>query len=226
MTEPNPELWARYTREVGELRDRLRAVPLDDRDTWATVARQTAGAFAAWSHAIEPVPGDLAAAADELAKSAQTYRRPVRPIPAGRVAMSGASMLLASAVRGGQGVAAQVALLRQLMNLSQAVYDAAKAAGEARHAAAVATVVRDRITVVSRQLEADATRMRQVSPESTGAPDKRAVIVDEAVRDALAKMQTAEQRREKTTGSPLPERVQPAKPRTPGKGRNDHGPER
>lgn len=78
-SEPDPELWSRYTREVGELREKLRAVPMDDRETWQRVARETAGAFAAWSNAVEAEPGDLAAAADALSKSAQTYRRPVRP---------------------------------------------------------------------------------------------------------------------------------------------------
>ncbi|MFC8681510.1 relaxase/mobilization nuclease domain-containing protein [Microbacterium ureisolvens] len=151
--EPDPEQWQRYTDDVRALRERLRAVPLDDRDTWASVARQTAAAFAAWSNAIEETPGDLAAAADELSKSAQTYRRPVRPEKAGRAAMAGATMLLASVARGGRGTVAQVALLRQLMNLSAAVYDAARAAGQARHADAIAVAVRERVANVRQQLE-------------------------------------------------------------------------
>jgi hypothetical protein len=91
------------TEEIGQLREQLRSIPLDDRDTWSTVARQTAAAFAAWSNAVEETPGDLAEASDALAKSAQTYRRPVKRQRAGRVAMSGATMLLASVARGGQG---------------------------------------------------------------------------------------------------------------------------
>ncbi len=97
--EQDPELWDRYTAELGELHDTLRSVPLDDRDTWARVARQTSGAFAAWSNAVEEVPGDLAAASDELAKSAQTYRGQVKPQKAGRVSVGGAAMLLASAAQ-------------------------------------------------------------------------------------------------------------------------------
>jgi hypothetical protein len=103
MREPDPELWQRHTEEIGQLREQLRSIPLDDRDTWSTVARQTAAAFAAWSNAVEETPGDLAEASDALAKSAQTYRRPVKRQRAGRVAMSGATMLLASVARGGQG---------------------------------------------------------------------------------------------------------------------------
>ena len=225
MHEPNPELWQRHTEDVAQLREQLRSIPLDDRDTWSTVARQTAGAFAAWSNAVEETPGDLAAASDALAKSAQTYRRPVKPQRAGRVAMSGATMLLASAARGGQGATAQLALLRQLMNLAQAVYDAAKAAGEARQAANVEAAVRERVMNVRRQLEAAPAR---TTPSPTTAAPKvdRSTIVDASVQEALDKMQRAEEQRSKTTGSPVPPKVEPARPRTTTKPGADRGPER
>ncbi|WP_203616464.1 hypothetical protein, partial [Streptomyces sp. SID13726] len=84
-TEPDPEMWAKQYDELRALVDRLRSVPVEDRDTWATVARQTAGAFAAWSNATEETPGDLAAAADALSRSAQTHRRTVRPDKAGTI---------------------------------------------------------------------------------------------------------------------------------------------
>ena len=66
-------------------------------------ARRTAGALAAWSNATEQTPGDLAAAAEVLSRSAQTFRRTVRPDKARTVALSGAAMLFASAAYGGQG---------------------------------------------------------------------------------------------------------------------------
>jgi hypothetical protein len=227
MREPDPELWQRHTEEIGQLREQLRSIPLDDRDTWSTVARQTAAAFAAWSNAVEETPGDLAEASDALAKSAQTYRR------AGRVAMSGATMLLASVARGGQGTAAQLAMLRQLMNLSQAVYDAAKAAGEARQAANVEAAVRERVMNVRRQLEAmpapaAATSTTAPTSTATATPPKvdRSAIVDASVQEALDKMQRAEEQRNKTTGSPVPPQVEPARPRTTTKPGADRGPER
>ncbi len=120
--EPDPEVWAKQHDELRALVDRLRSVPVEDRDMWATVARQTAGAFAAWSNATEETPGDLAAAADALSRSAQTHRRTVRPDKVGTVAISGAAMLLASAARGGQGTVAQAAMIRQLLRLTQAVH--------------------------------------------------------------------------------------------------------
>lgn len=231
MREPSPELWERHARELGELRERLRSVPLDDRHTWTTVARQTAGAFAAWSNAVEDTPGDLAVAADALSKSAQTYRREPRPQKAGRVSMSGATMLLASAARGGQGTAAELALLRQLMNLSQAVYEASKASGQARQAENVATAVRERVMNVRRQLEAApgaavATAVAATPVATEKAAEDRRVVVDESVQEALDKIERAEQHRAGTSGSPVPNRIEPMRPRTTSKPAPDRGAER
>src|SRR3546814_12571902 len=50
---PDPKLWEQYGRELRELRAQLREVPATDRATWAHVARETAGAFAAWSQRVE-----------------------------------------------------------------------------------------------------------------------------------------------------------------------------
>lgn len=150
--EPAPELWQRYSREVAELREQLRAVPDTDRETWARVARHTAGAFAAWSNVVEAEPGDLAAASDALAKSAQTYARPVQPQKAGMVAVAGTAMLLASAARGGQGTAAQAIMLRQLVRLAEAVHDAARASGQARRASEIAAAERAHLRAVAARL--------------------------------------------------------------------------
>lgn len=224
--EPDPELWDRYTAELAELHETLRSVPTDDRDTWARVARQTSGAFAAWSNAIEDVPGDLAAASDELAKSAQTYRGHTKPQKAGRVSAGGAAMLLASAVRGGQGTAAQAAMLRQLANLTGAVYDAAKAAGQARHAQALATDVRERLRRVHEALPAPA---KTATATATPAPVARHVTsadIGDMAREMLDKINRAEENRRKGPGSPLPSTIEPTRPRTTATPRPDRGAER
>src|SRR3954452_3618030 len=70
---PDPELWTTYGDELAQLRDQLRTVPSDDVATWAHVARETAGAFAAWSVRVEPIPGPLAAGAAPLARSRQLH---------------------------------------------------------------------------------------------------------------------------------------------------------
>jgi Relaxase/Mobilisation nuclease domain len=150
--EPDPQLWARYATELGELRDRLRLVPADDRATWAHVARETSGAFAAWSLRIEPEPGPLAATARQLARSAQLHAHQVRPRPAGLPSAGGAAMLLSSAARGGRGPFGEAALLRQLANTANALHDAHLAVGEARTAGELAAVVRKQVETVSRDL--------------------------------------------------------------------------
>lgn len=224
--EPDPELWTRYTREIGELRDKLRSVPIDDRETWQSVARQTAGAFAAWSNAVESEPGDLAAAADALSKSAQTFRRPVQPQRAGLASVGGAAMLLASATRGGQGPAAQAALLRQLMNLSGAIYDAAKASGEARQAALLATDVRERLTHVRQGLAPSTSTSNTATATATRPTTQTRAIVDEAVQEALAKIDRGQDARKGKTSSPVPDPIEPTKPRTTARPGADRGPER
>ncbi|WP_208971328.1 relaxase/mobilization nuclease domain-containing protein [Kineococcus rubinsiae] len=126
--------WAEQDAKLRELVDRLRQVPVDDRDTWATVARQTAGALAAWSTATEAVPGDLAAAAEALSRSAQTYRRTTPPARLGTHAITGLAMLAASASRGGQGPIGQAALISSVLRLTQAVYDHAVVSEQHRQA--------------------------------------------------------------------------------------------
>jgi len=132
--EATPQEWAEQDAKLRELVDRLRQVPVDDRDTWATVARQTAGALAAWSTATETVPGDLAAAAEALSRSAQTYRRTTPPSKVGTHAITGLAMLAASASRGGQGPIGQAALISSVLRLTQAVYDHAVVSEQHRQA--------------------------------------------------------------------------------------------
>lgn len=183
--EPNPELWDQRNAELRELVDRLRAVPVDDRDTWATVARQTPGALAAWSNATESTPGDLAAAAEALSRSAQTYEHTVSPEKAGTVAQSGAAMLLASASHGGQGTVAQAAMVRQLLRPTQAVHDACVAGQQVRQAKLLAEDTRARLvrvrdampqvpTAVSANGTAKATieRSRTLDPEAQAMLDR------------------------------------------------------
>lgn len=155
--EVTPEMWEKYTAEVTELRERLRSVPLDDRATWAHVARETAGAFAAWSQRVEPTPGPLAATADALARSAQLRRNPVRAERAGMPSASGAAMLLMSAAQGGQGTLAQAVLLRQLANTAKALFDMHKAIGEARRADEISNAIRGRLAEVAARMPAPTT---------------------------------------------------------------------
>jgi Relaxase/Mobilisation nuclease domain len=216
--EPDPRLWEQYGRDIAGLCEELRAVSVDDRDTWAQVARDTAGAFAAWSLRVEEVPGPLAATADVLAVSAQTTHRPVVARRAGTVSVSGAAMLLASVARGGRGTTGQAVMLRQLANLARAVHDVHRATGEARRASEIAAAERDHLRVVAARL-----------PQVPGGPGRQAPGV------AVLDPEVAEVRRRagqglgppQVGGPPAPDDVEAAKPRrTTGPGADRSSPQR
>src|SRR5690606_27206206 len=221
--EPDPEMWAKQHDELRALVDRLRSVPVEDRDTWATVARQTAGAFAAWSNATEETPGDLAAAADALSRSAQTHRRTVRPDKAGTVAISGAAMLLASAARGGQGTVAQAAMIRQLLRLTQPVHGAAVAAQQERHARLLAEGTRAPLGRVREALPILAPSGGGTATATTPAATTTVLDRDaQAVLDRLSAGRTDA----RTPASPLPADLEAARRRHTVQRGAERGPER
>lgn len=186
--EADPALWQQAARELAQLREQLRAVPPGDVHEWARVARQTSGALSAWSTRVEPTPGPLAAGAAALARSAQTRTRaPARPTPGPSVA--GTAMLLA-AVAAADDRMAQALVLRQLLNLSKAVYDAAKASGDARRAQAIETAVRQELAEVVASL-----------PEPGMPPDAPAAVA------AAGSARQAQQG--PALGSPVPNRLEP-----------------
>lgn len=222
--EPNPELWDQRNAELRELVDRLRAVPVDDRDTWATVARQTSGALAAWSNATESTPGDLAAAAEALSRSAQTYERTVRPEKAGTVALSGAAMLLASAARGGQGTVAQAAMVRQLLRLTQAVHDASVAGQQARQAKLLAEDTRARLVRV-RDAMPQVPTAASAKGTATATIDRPRTL-DPEVQAMLDRLHAGQGKPATADASPIPNKIEPAKIHQTTKPGTDRGPER
>jgi hypothetical protein len=118
-------------------------------------------------------------------------------------------------------------MLRQLMNLTQAVYDAAKAAQQARHAEAIATDIRARLVRVRAALPATSTTVTAATATKT-EPRRvdMSAVVDEATREALDKMNRAEENRRKGTTSPLPSTIEPTRPRTTTTPSPDRGAER
>lgn len=167
--EPDPQLWERYSDEVARLRETLRTVPIDDHATWAHVARESSGAFAAWSTATEATPGPLAAAADELSKTAQLRRYPVRPIKTVGPSARGASMILMTATMGGKGTAAQAIMLRQLLNISKAVHDMHKASNDLRRARQISELVYTQLSQVAAGLPTTAGPVPAVDSEAAAA---------------------------------------------------------
>lgn len=197
VMEPDPALWEQYSQQLAAVRQQLAAVPVDDRDTWEHVARQAAGTFAAWSLRTEPTPGPLAAAADSLARSAHSRRRPTprrEHQDAATAAFTGAALLLAQASSGGRGRGAQLLMLRQLAALAGAVFDAHRAAGETRRA----IELRQQVGAAAADVQA------RLQPVGAAAP----AVGPEAAREAGAPAAAA-------LGSPLPTHLQPARDRTP-----------
>lgn len=192
--EPDPQIWEQYSNEVARLRESLRAVPLDDHATWAHVARETSGAFAAWSTATESTPGPLAAAADELSKTAQLRRYPVQPVRSVGPSARGASLVLMAAAMGGKGTAAHAIMLRQLLNVAKAVHDMHKASNDLRRARQISDLVKTQLSQVAAALPS--------VPASVPALDGEAA---EAVRTSAAGQTPA-----RFAGSVLPPKYEQA----------------
>lgn len=130
QVEADPQQWRRAQSKLTAVREQLRAVPLDDQAEWARVARETSGVLAYWSRQVDGQQAkELARAADTLAQSAQLHRAGPRPTRGYRRDVGAASLVLASALRGGQGAVGVAVLIRQLATLAKTVHDAHQAKG-------------------------------------------------------------------------------------------------
>lgn len=198
-TTPDPELWEKYSRELGELRKQLRDVSVTDRATWAHVARETSGAFAAWSQRVEATPGPLAATSRELARSAHIRAHESKPKPVQMGSASGVAMVLMQAAVSGQGSAGQAIMLRQLGRLSVALMDAHVAAGDTRRAEQLAQMMRGKFAAVERQLPAIQTPAENAATPRTLTPE------EEKVRLATEGLAAP------GAGSPVPNTITPRK---------------
>lgn len=221
--EPDPAQWEQRNRELGQMVEKLRTVPLEDRDTWATVARQTAGALAAWSNATEEQPGDLAAAAEALSRSAQTHRSTPAPQKIGTSALSGSAMLLSAAARGGRGTVGQAVMIRQLLRLTQSIYDVSKAGEQHRQAQLLANETRARLVRVREALPAPAAAAR---PTGGIATLERPTNLDTEAQAMLDRLRAGNAHDATAAVDPLPRPIEPRKTRQPNQPGPEHGAER
>jgi hypothetical protein len=190
--ELDPALFAKHAEEMTRLHDYLTQIPVDDYATWAHVARDTAGAYAAWSRRLEPTPGPLADAARTLARSAQLRPSESRPRPVAMPSMANAAALIAAHASKGSNATAEALLFRQLAQITLSIVRAAQAAGDARRAAELATSMREQLRGV-RDAYAAQERSNQVA---TLSPQDRAVY--ERAEVAAGR------------GGPLPARLAPS----------------
>lgn len=203
--EASPQVWERQAEELRLMVERLRGVGVDDRDLWATVARQSAGVLAAWSNAVEETPGDLARAAEALSRSGQTHRPTITPQRAGTTAITGTALLVASAVRGGQGTVAQAVMIRQLLRMAQAVYDVSVAAEQFRYAELLLTDTRQCLLRVRDRLPAP-PKLSSSEAEQPSVPAN----IDPELRATLERMRAANAYSATKAVSPMPPRLSPA----------------
>lgn len=138
-------------RQLNVVADRVRSIPPGDLETWAQVAHDTAGIFAAWSRAAEgDTPGPLAAAAAAARQLGQANRWAITGSRATRPVTTGAALLAHQFAIGGQGKVGQAIFLRQLLNTLYALHEAARAMKQTRIAEAIASAVRqDLVTLVA-----------------------------------------------------------------------------
>jgi hypothetical protein len=142
-------VWRARAGEVAGLRAWLDGLPAGD-PAWTAGAGELAGVFAAWAVTAEGgAPGPLSAAADRLGQLASVRSSEAGPRPVGMPSGRGAARLVASAVRGGRGSVAQVALLAQLRDAAVAVRGAGQAEALARQAAVEAQNALTKLTAVA-----------------------------------------------------------------------------
>ncbi len=185
------------TAEIAELMAQKRAVPPEDRATWAQVAGRAAGVFAAWSVAAEATPGPIAAAAVALSRSAALPAWQARTARPAVAFPRMAPLLIAAAVAPGNKTIGWFALVRQLDLLTRALHDSHIALGDLQRA--------NELQVLhSVQLQALAARFENIEPL-----DKEAL----AARQTAAAGQT--ELREPSTPEPRVAPSEPVRPRAP-----------
>jgi hypothetical protein len=200
----DPQLWQQYADEVGVLTEKLRGVAMDDTATWTQVARETSGAFAAWSLRTEDVPGPLADASDALARYAQIRAREAPRKQVTTPAIAGMVRMLLVAADGGQSRTSQAAMVKQLANTLFALWEMQKATRQVQAAASTEWAVRQRLAVVAERVNAAA------------APGGATALSIEATTRGVSPR----------LGSPVPNPLQP-RPRTTASGvRREDGMER
>lgn len=210
LRESDPVMFQQRADELRGLVSKLREVPLDDRQTWAAVARETSGALSAWSQATETVPGDLAYAARDISRSAQTFRRIERPARVDTSPLAGAALVLAGARAGSDTRAGQAAMIRQMLRMTQALHAAADAQSQARQAHTLAAETRGRLARVRDQMPGPVMATAGVA----SAAQQHDVALDAEAAAVLERVSASNAHSAQQARSPLPDQAMRPNPRT------------
>lgn len=150
--EADPDLWKSYAGDIRQLREQLRAVPVEDRAAWAHVAHDTAGVFAAWSERVEETPGPLALVSAEIARTSQLRAHQVQPRSTQMVRVGSAALIIAASTMKSDSAMAQAIMLRELAKLAEALWDMILARGSAHRSTQMAELVKGQLRLVAATL--------------------------------------------------------------------------
>src|SRR5699024_5640740 len=114
----------------------LRKIPLADGDRWAAEAQHVSGLIASWAKAGGPHADQLQRAARHLGRSASLKHQPQVPTRK-QPWMRGAALVLAQAATSGNGAAAQVLLMKHVLETVQALAMVHEATKQHRRAQAL-----------------------------------------------------------------------------------------
>lgn len=193
-SELSSDLYESYAADMGRLHDYLRTVDPSDRATWAHVAREASGAYAAWSRRLESTPGPLAEASRQLARSAHLPAGESIRRPAAMPSTAGTTMLILATAAKRNRAAEEAMLLRQIVRTTRALMDAHKAAGDVRRTRELAATISTQLKAVH---EGYTAQVRQNEWDALPEAAKRA---REVVQSSYGK------------GSPVPAKLTPAEP--------------
>jgi hypothetical protein len=153
-----PDDWRRAAGAIERAVEKLKEVPVSDLAAWRGASREAAGLFAGWSRRFErDTPGPMAAAADALARSAQS--RPGDPVPKRDAVGSfrGVAAIVAQSQLSNKSPMAWAMLIDQLGRTLRTIGDAHVARGETETARAL-------VENLSREFEVLHDRFESSSP--------------------------------------------------------------
>lgn len=148
------EAWTEAEEQINGVLARLAEVDVDDWETWAGVAREAAGIYAALSARLEERgPGPLARAAEALSRSAQSRHGQPRARRTGVASpLRGVQMIAIQARPMGRSREGEAMLIRSMFRIVGILHDAHAARGEATQAARLAALAQGELAALHRSL--------------------------------------------------------------------------
>lgn len=147
----DPSAAKQMAHELSQAHAALRNVEPSDRQTWAHVARETSGVFAAWSKATESEDGPLARTSRALARSANRSGAPIREPIAAPLRMGGAALYLLAMQRAAPPMA-QAMLMQQMIRLAGSLHNMHRANREWAEVEKINEAIRSDLATVAAPL--------------------------------------------------------------------------